>query len=605
MYRTLQLGESQGAAFADVARNTLLRDGSLRAMREDRVMQALPFTPKTMIKLPAFSCCAGLYVLPYCASVIEAPALNCCPCDGQILSFSAECCPDGSTDHKRCDPCTGECWPLVVPPPLLPPVVQSTSVTAMLSCGHTTATGCTALRCASPGSSAVDTGCNVSSGKGAEDTAYILTWVDQFGVESPPSPPSLPMVKWDDQIVTLSNLAQTPPANAVAQRIYRVVRDYPVTENSSAGHASFQLVTERGLPLMDTFEDSLRLCDLPGGTLMTLEDCPPPPCMEQVILLDSGYYVGFNCNELLFSERHEPWNWPTRYTKKLPDKIVAIAALGDVLFVATTGVPYRVKLTPNYGGINDGLPSQERIQGFDTEFVVDAIGVEAYPCVGRKTMVATSFGAMYASHAGLIALRVDAGVATNVTKSRIGEERWREWIPMKGAWWQGHYIGLRPHSGNGFMLEVPSDTRSMELGDFVEVSFGCTDIHAGRDGRLYGVAGSNVVSIFEANTQRRYNWRSRVFRAASYTQMGAAKVVGEYGPGVEFKFWVGGKLAYTRIVLDGRPFRLPKVARGTDFVIELSGTTTVNELHIGPNLRSLSTNATSAGSGQGLGENLA
>lgn len=604
LHNTLQPGEGQGAAFADVARNTLLTDGAIRALRGDAIVQTIQFTAKTIAKLPAFTCCPGLYALPYCASVVDAPAAGCCPCDDQIIVFGSECCQDGSTAHKRCDPCTGECWPLVIPSPRLPPVIQSISPTDMLSCGHSTASGCTALRCSSSGSSRVSTGDNVKSGHGAEETAYVYTWVDRFGVETPPSPPSRVVTKWDDQAVTLSNMAVSPPAGALFQRIYRAVRDYPITAEPNVGAASWQLVAERRAPFTDIFIDDNRLCNLPGGTLLTTENCPPPECMEQVVLTESGYYVGFTCNELRMSERHEPWNWPERYVWKLPDRIVAVAVLGDTIFIGTSGTPYRAKIAPQYGGINDGLPSQERIQGFDTRVEIEPFQ-EAYPCIGRDTMVATAFGAMYATDKGLVALRVDAGYVSLVTKDRIDPERWREWAPVRAVWHRGHYLGYRPHSGKGFMLEVPGDARRMEFGDFVEVDFNASLLHAGRDGKLYGVNGNNIVWLFEANTQRTYNWRSRVFRAASYTQMGAAKVVALYGPPVEFKLYVGGRLAYTRLVRDSRPFRLPKVARHTDFVIEVTGVTTINELHIGLNLRALATNATSAGSGQGLGETLA
>lgn len=602
LHNTLQPGEGQGAAFAERARNTYLRDGAIIAMRGDKIVQTLPFVAKSITKLPSLACCAGLYALPYCASVVEAPPAACCPCDGQVIAFGSECCPDGSTAHKRCDPCSGECWPLVVPQPTLPPVISGYGPTAMTTCGHTEATSCAPLTCTSPGSSADDTGANVNHGKGADVTSYVVTWVDQFGVESPPSPPSTVVVKWDDQVVTLSNLAQAAPANAVAQRIYRAVRDYPVQANDAAVQsASYQLVAERDLPVADTFVDDLRLCDLPGGTLMTLEDCPPPPCFEQVLLLDSGYYVGFSCNDLLFSERHEPWNWPERYRKHLPDKIVGIAGLGDVLFVATTGSPYRVKLTPQHGGINDGLPTQERVQGFDTAIDVQQFP-ENWPCVARETMVGTPFGAMYATRIGLVALRVDAGSATLVSRKRIDQDRWREWVPNQAVWHDGYYLGLRAHTGRGFLFEVPQDGRQMEFGDFVDVDFGVSRLHSGRDGRLYGVQGNNIVGLFEANTKRVYQWRSRIFRAAGYTQMGAAKVVAEYGQPVRFSFFVGGRKVFERTVSSSRPFRLPKVPRHTDFAIEVSGVSTVTELHVGPNMRALATNATSAGSGQGAGE---
>lgn len=602
LHNTIQPASSQGAAFASSARNTRLLDGSLAAMRGDVLVQTLPFSAKTIEKLPSFTCCAGLYALPYCTSVVDAPPAPCCPCENHVIVFGGECCTDGSTAHKRCDPCSGECWPLVLQAPTLPPSVRVDPATDMVSCGSEPATACVPKTCGSTGTTGDPADCNVSHGQGKDSTAYIYTWVDAFGVESPPSPPSANITKFDDQSVTVGNIGRLAPSNAVATRIYRAVWDYaPDRTNPQVQNASYQLVAELTLPVAgNQIVDDLRLCDIPGGTLMTLEDAPPPPCMEQVVRLESGYYVGFSCNELLVSERGEPWNWPTKYRNTLPDKIVALAALGDMLFVGTVGSPYRVRLTPQYGGINDGLPTQERVQGFDTQIDIQSFN-EALPCVGRRTMVTTTFGAMYATRRGLVALQAQ-GPATLISKDRIGTERWREWAPNQAAWFEGHYIGLRAPTGKGFIMEVPRDGRSMEFGDFVEVDLDVSLLRAGRDGRLYGVRGNDIVALFEANTLRPYRWRSRTFRTAALSQMGAAKVVAEYGPPIEFTVYVGGRKVYTRQVRDGQPFRLPKHPRGLDFVVEITGTTTVTEMHIGPNLRALATNATSAGSGQGTGD---
>lgn len=577
---------------ATVAHNTRLQDGALRAMREDVLIADVGFEPRTLTKLPSFECCAGVHALPYCANVFEMPA-DTCGGFQHIAIFSNDACHP----HERGNPCNGETWPLTVPRPQGTLAVTATGFSAdeARACGVTSASTCTP-----DGPHGGDNGCNVASGRGPEQVSYLYTFVDQFGVESPPSTPTTPVQKWDDQSVTLSFVGFEAPPNAACVRVYRSVMDYgadpladPSARNPTAG--SFQLVTELPLPLTaTTFVDDYRLSEIAGDLLTTAEDCPPPACFEQVIMLESGYYVGFNCNDIFVSERHEPWNWPEKHRITLPDRIVGMTAWNNNFFVGTTGHPYYVKVVPK--SVGQGLQQQ-----FDT--TIDPMQFpHNYPLLQRQTMVATPTGALYVSHVGLIGLKPN-GTAAVVTRHRIGSEAWLSYAPNIAAWHDGRYIGVRAPVGKGILIDMreAGEGGAMDFGDVVTFSMPASVLHAGRDGHLYFAQGTTVRRAFGAPSLRTYRWKSRTFRAAAQVQMGAAKLVGEYGPPVKFTLYVGGRVVYTRQVSNSRPFRLPRISRSTEFAIEIEGSTVVTEVHVGPSISSLATDAMSTGSGQGTG----
>lgn len=566
--RNRQVAGGVAADLADIAENVYLHDGTLRGYSQDTVESVLSFTPRTIYKAKALECCPTVLAHERCVSYTEAKPDVCGTWD-EVLVWAAE----PGQEHKRLNPCTGEAHRLWVEAPMSAPsvAVATASVLEAHACGPTHEQLC---------GEGDNQNCNVDTAKGPDEISYTTTYVDKFGVESPPGPPSTPVRKWDDQHLTLTNLAVNPPPNAVCVRLYRTSSSFNTDPKANkVGHdTSWQLVDELPLPLAGgTFTDTRRLVDIEWGTLLTHRDCPPPPCMGKVEYLETGHWVGYSGNDIYFSERNEFWNWPERYRLTIPDRITGMAAFGEIVFLGTTGTPYR-------GQIRTGIGEDKE---FDSTTTVVPYG-EKYPCLQPQAMVATSWGAAYVSHEGIIGLQT-SGVASNLTRNRVDEDEWMRWAPNQLAWHDGRLYGTRTPTEQTIVLDFPEkgEGRGIDLGDFHVLKLRMDTLHGGTDGRLWFTQGGTLYTLGTARGRKAYRWRSRVFRMAGLSRLGAYQVFGEFGKPVTLKLWSDGHLIATEYVKSSEPRWLPMACRGRDFQFEVTGTTTVSEVHIAASIREL------------------
>lgn len=548
---------------AQFAHNTQLRDTQLKPFRTPRVASASRHfgDPDVIRGIHMFpdseACCSSLPVtFERDSSVIFPPDPGSCPGFEGAVIFPCNC--GAPYRYFRCEDKT---YPLVVPQPTARPTVTLQSAGTMKNAP-------------------------ANENKMPDERSYTYTWVDRFGVESPPAPPSTSTLSWDDQVFRLTGFDDAPD-NAVCMRIYRSVS--PFTPDTNAGldlDASFQLVEEvevTGGDSTPTYIDVRRLRDMQLGTLLTDTDCPPP-CMDQVVMTESGYAVGFRGNQLYVSERYEPHNWPQRYRFTLPDRIMALAVHYDTVFIGTSGRPYRTDIVPAAAtGGKDGVGAD--IVAEPTPYA------EVYPCLSRWTMTATSFGAMYGTDKGMVALARN-GSAVLVSRDRVDEDDWVNFLPNIGAWHNGKYYGSRSPVGTSFVMDIADGGEgSLDIGDLVTIDWQPTAVHSGPDGRLWyleQVDGVTEVRAWgEGSEYMPYEWRSKSYRQSSLMQYAAAKVVGSFGPPVVLDIFVDDRLFDSITVENDRPFRLRRNGKGLSWSFRLQGRTVVNEVHIATSMAEL------------------
>ena len=503
-------------------------------------------------------CCAKILTWDHCVSVIE-PNDPGCHGFGGIVVFHH----DGKdcSEPQRYFPCEDKWYPLVVPQPTSP--LFATRTTAGTLEAETLSGGETSMR-------------------GPDERAYTYTWVDRFGVESPPAYPSQPKSAYDDETWTLTGFA-TPPLNAVCVRIYRTSSAFEDgSKVPNPMDTSFQLVEE--VPVNNgvwagVYVDSRRLIDMDHGTLMTEEDCPPP-CFEQVVMTEQGYAVGFIGNEIWISERNEPHNWPEKYRHTLPDKIVGIAAFYDFVFVGTTGVPYRMKTV--WTKAADESDTQTDILPYK----------ESYPCLSKFALVSTNSGAMYTSFKGVVVLE-PGGAAVLASRKREDEDDWyHTYAPNIASFVNGKYFGARMPLGQGFIFDIPDAAEGpLDFGDFVTIDWNPTAVHVGRRGQLIYSVGNDLYEWNAGPAKMTYKWKSKKFRLPGHVAMSVAKVVGNYGPPVKFRIWRGGVLYYERDVNHSSPFRLPPLISGLEWEFSVEGTTEIVEVHMATSITELTEEA--------------
>jgi len=540
------LGENlRRAAYGKVSRNTMLRDGYLTAFKEPR--QVTPFVdfnsdkPRKSLWLlyDTGECCTGLATFSRYTSVLEPPAPGGCAAFSAVALFP---CGAGCPEPQWYFPCDDATHPIVVPKPELPLVAKLIT----------------------PSLDLVD-----ADYAGPDQRSYTYTWVDQFGTESPPAPPTEAHLSYDDEVWELTGF-DTPPANAVCVRIYRTSSYFENFERQDMPSGStFQLVEEvpldGGTPSFYT--DSRSLIEMDMGTLQTEENCPPP-CMTDVQMVESGHAVGFSGNSLFVSERYEMHNWPERLRVELPDRIVGIAIHYDTVYIGTTGRPYYMEVEPVT--VDDEADTRVEALPF----------TENLPCLTRFAMVASDSGALYPSHKGLVALKKGRPAAL-VSRGIIDEDDWVEWVPNVAAWHNGKYYASRSPTGRGFIMDLQDGTEGEpDIGDFVEIEWAPAMIHAGHDGRLYFLEDGTTYAWHEGYKRRRYTWRSKQVRTPGHTTMAALKIVGDWGEPVDVRVIADGR-EYDRLtVSDSLPVRLKANGRGVEWGIEVSGTTTISEIHL-------------------------
>lgn len=544
---------------AQLAKNMSLRTSTIRPIRSPRTRESLrhfgdPDHKRGLHLLTdTDECCGGVVTFDKDASVVTVPDPSHCAGFEGVVVFPCNC--DDPYRYFKCEDHDGDSgvYPLVVPQP------QRTLSVALTGQG----TQVQNPQCYNYG----------------DDRSYTYTWVDRFGVESPPAIPSRTLTAFDDQTFTLTNF-DDPPANAVCLRVYRTT---PSFEGNGADtpqfDTDFHLVAEVDLTdgvFSGTFVDDIPTERMAFGSLLTDTDCPPP-CMDQVVLTESGHAVGFRNNQLYVSERHEMHNWPEKFRVELPHRIVGIVAFYDWVFVGTSGPPYRIQVQPTNGGN-------------EADTLVEPLPyAEHFPCLSRYAMVATNFGAMYPSKRGMVAL-APSGSAALVSRDRVDEEDWEfDWAPNLGAWHDGKYYGVRAPSGQAFVMDIVDNADGpLDIGDLILLDLQAVAMHAGEDGRLYYIAPEgDLLSWGDGDTYMRWTYVSRVFRHNGMVGFNTAKVVGRYGSGVTLTVYCDGteydKLDFASV----NPCRLARGGFGLNWSFKLEGSIPVSEVHIATSAQEL------------------
>lgn len=401
-----------------------------------------------------------------------------------------------------------------------------------------------------------------NAGTGTPDErAYTYTYVDRFGVESSPAPASNFVTLADNGAVRLTGMGPAP-ANAETMRIYRSTFGFiDGREMPAELEATFQLVDE--VPPAATFVDDKRLCDLCFGTLMTDEKCTPPETCC-VVNTESGYLAGFDGNNFYVSARHDASDWPSRNRFALPDRITAMVANGDTIYLVTQGNPYAARISYNEeADIVDLMPYDE-----------------PYPCISAASLVRCPHGAMYASTRGLVLLTPQRP-AHLISKDRIPEDEWPHFAPNLGAWYKGAYYGFRAPNAGGFVFEINEPTEQfIGMGDIFHHTVNAETVHVGYDDRLYFSQGSEVFSWGEGDGWLDYYWRSRVILAHGNTAFSVFRVKCDYGPDVNIRVWADGCLVVDCEVDTKRAMRFARYGRAQEYEVELTGRSPVYDVKL-------------------------
>ena len=409
-----------------------------------------------------------------------------------------------------------------------------------------------------PSKPSVTIGGTADTGANAVSLAWTVTFVTDFGEESPPAILDATDIKeWSPGQTKTITLPSPPAGNyALSNGKWRIYR--------TNLNGQFQFVKEVAIATgstTDTIDDDSAL-----GEVMPSELWVAPPDdnstdhpggqMKHLTQMPNGIMAGASDRTLCFSVAYMPHAWPEEYQLTTRDTVVGLAATAAGLIVMTTGRPYFVTGSDPAG--------------------MQLIEVDAnHSCVSKRSIVDMGEYAVYAGANGLV-LASSSGLQL-ATEMVLSKDDWEWYNPssIHAYQYDGRYIGFYDKGGGntgGFIFDPRGGKNS-----WVDLDFYA---HAGfydmATGYLYLLIGGILYRFdADANSPRTVTWKSKQFHSEMLMCPAVARVNAEAYP-VTFKLYADGVLKHTQTVADGEQFRLPGGYLARTFEVQLEGTKSIN-----------------------------
>jgi hypothetical protein len=335
--------------------------------------------------------------------------------------------------------------------------------------------------------------------------------------ESAPSPTSSILTVLPGGTVSISGLPSTAPTgdyNITKMRIYRAVAGTTATVYLKVADVNIGTTT---------YSDTKTATQL-GGSLQSSSYSPPPDDLSGLVAMANGILAGFRGNEVYFSEPFIPHAWPIEYSLTVEYPIVAIAAFGESLVVATQGNPFVIS------GSTPQAMSQSKVPLYE-------------PCVSKRSIVSDDTGVMYSSPNGIV--KIAQGFAGLSTSSLFTRDEWQFYKPasMLGAILDGAY--------HLFYEDLDNDVRGSLLLDRGEAASALTTTN--RHTKAVYVDPETANLYIEEDGQVKswegdlynfipYEWKSKVFHLPRPLNFAVAQVEADFGS-VEITDSIAGQTA--------------------------------------------------------------
>lgn len=424
---------------------------------------------------------------------------------------------------------------------------------------------------ASPPSAVAATPPEDPNGVDAETVSYVVTLVDVWGAEGPPSAPSASINRVRDTAVTVTLPAAPAGAynfgSGALKRIYR--------SNTGSAGGSYQYAGEVAIAAL-SFADSVANGDLgellPSATWIGPADDDsalyPDGPMLGVVALPNGVLAGFSGKTVMFSEPYLYHAWPVDYRIAFEDTIVGIAP-GIAGLVVTTvkgahviagASPASMTVLP--AGLNQG-------------------------CVSKRGLVDMGGYAIYPSPDGLVL--VEGTKATLVTADIFTREQWQAYTPstIRAFEYEGRYIAFYNNgTPAGFIFDPQGGINAfVNISENLEAAYydSLSDTLYVSDAGTIKKWGQNFDSTYT------YTWKSKKHLSPypmSYSIVRVQAWEDLLGSPVVAKVYADGVLVLTATLADPvHPYsRIPAGFKAREWELELTGTNPISHAGIYPTL---------------------
>lgn len=374
-----------------------------------------------------------------------------------------------------------------------------------------------------------------------EDVYYVVTLVDVFGTEGPPSAASSVVRRVRDQEVQV-NFGALPSGNynlgvGSLMRVYR--------SNTGTEETVFQYVGETGIyesGFLDSVPNSQLQEILPSATWIGPPDDQsglwPDGPLQGLCLGPNGMMAGFAKNTIYVSEPYLPHAWPNEYKTTIAGLIKGIVWIASGLLVVTDGAA--VILTGSH-------PASMTV--FSPE--------KSWPCRAAQSIVDMGGWAIYVGSDGLVG--VDGSSFTLLTEQLMDANTWQ--------------INTRPNSvaGNSegrYVLFTDSGVWKLSMmfdpqgGKNALVSIPNTHsfvTHTDSESKL-AIKHGNYLSYFDRGTTREeFTWQGKLHVLSGETNFAYLEVHADFTGGKSVKVHVRGSDSGTPFTAGFVPTGYPDV----------------------------------------------
>lgn len=302
---------------------------------------------------------------------------------------------------------------------------------------------------------------------------YVMTYVDDLGVEGPPSDISDLVVRKADQKVTLSSIP-VGTGNATKKRLYR-----SATGSSTTGFYFVDEITNATTSYVDWNRDS----DL--SEKITVKENPEDD-MQGIVMMPGGFALAFKDRTIYASEPYHIHSWPEDYQRTAGSDIVGIIVAGNDALIVTEGIP-------------------EMLSGSHPSTLRHSKLAANQSCKSARSLCNIGGNVAFASPDGIVVS--SGGSLVVASKQYIQRDQWQSYLPST--------MLAEVHDEK---IHLFSSNKSMVF-SFGEGINTCTTIDETPAGlfsdpetdNLYMIIDDEIHSYNTSSTVKQLQWKSREF----------------------------------------------------------------------------------------------
>lgn len=400
------------------------------------------------------------------------------------------------------------------------------------------------------------------SAAAARSTAYVYTYVDEFGHESAPSPASSVIDVAIGKAVAISGIV-----DATADHLdITHVRIYRVATGSSLNGYLLVPISGGDIPLATAVAgvtDDYANAYLQNG-LKSTEWYQPPDALRGITLFNNNTMAGYAGTQVALSTPGYPHAWP--YTYEMQNTVYGLGLTNNTLLVVTSGAPATLSGTDPATLQQETLPWNK-------------------PCIAPFGVTSVPGGVLYPTENGLFSLPS----GDLLTRNLMSDDEWsaQDFDSLHAVYWRetywafflnsrtGWYLPLYGQSPRLFRLSLPNIVRGVTVqGDTLYLL-----AESGSLGEL------TIDSFGEGTEATDCTWRSKVWLADYPLSLSCCRVMSSGNVTLTLRVDDNDLVPVTAV--PGQIFRLPGGTRGQRLEFTLAFTSRVDQVDLATSIPEL------------------